>query len=88
MNTLSIRRRLPSMLIATPCALSRSVKFESVNCAPWSVLKISGAPNRVSASSSAHAREEDSAGAGRSAKAGRSESVGIVSSTFRKSMHA
>jgi len=88
MNTLSIQRRLPSMLIATPCALSRSVKSESVNCAPWSVLKIFGAPNRVSASSSAHAREEDSAGAGRSAKAGRSESIAIVSSTFPKSMHA
>ena len=42
MKTLSIHRPLPSMLIATPCALSTSVNASEVNCAPGSVLKISG----------------------------------------------
>ena len=33
MKTLSIHRPLPSMLIATPCALSTSVNASEVNCA-------------------------------------------------------
>jgi hypothetical protein len=40
------------MLIAIPRDASREVNASAVNCAPWSVLKISGRP-RLNASSSA-----------------------------------
>jgi hypothetical protein len=53
MNTLSIQRPLPSMQIRQPVAFSRSSQTAEVNCAPWSVLKISGVPKRASAPSSA-----------------------------------
>src|SRR4051794_3011474 len=53
MNTLSIQRPRPSIEILIPAALSVSVKVARVNCEPWSVLKISGRPNRASASSRA-----------------------------------
>src|SRR5688572_6297192 len=55
MNTLSIQRPLPSMLIATPAAFSRSSHSSLVNRAlvGVEVLKISGGPNFASASSSA-----------------------------------
>jgi hypothetical protein len=58
MNTLSIQRPRPSMEIATPASMSAPVKAAEVNCEPWSVLKISGLPNPVRASSSA-ARQND-----------------------------
>ena len=51
--SLSIQRPLPSMLIATPAAFSGVIHSSLVNCDPWSVLKISGGPNLLSASSSA-----------------------------------
>jgi hypothetical protein len=38
------------MLIWTPAASSRPVNAALVNCAPWSVLKISGRPWRSAAS--------------------------------------
>ena len=41
------------MLIATPRAFSASVNAWLVNWLPWSVLKISGCPYLVNASSSA-----------------------------------
>jgi hypothetical protein len=53
MKTLSIHRPRPSIEMAIPAAASVPVKAALVNCAPWSVLKISGRPNRASASSSA-----------------------------------
>ena len=53
MNTLSIQRPRPSIEILIPAAPSVSVKAALVNCEPWSVLKISGRPNRASASSRA-----------------------------------
>jgi hypothetical protein len=53
MNTLSIHRPRPSMEIFTPAACSTPVNRGEVNWLPWSVLKISGHPNRASASSSA-----------------------------------
>ena len=42
MNTLSIHRPRPSMLIATPASASTVVNAVAVNVDPWSVLKISG----------------------------------------------
>src|SRR6056297_1528534 len=42
MNTLSMARPLPSMLIAIWSAFSREMKSSQVNCTPWSVLNISG----------------------------------------------
>ena len=53
MKTLSIQRPRPSMEIRIPALVSRPVKTALVNCEPWSVLKISGLPNRASASSRA-----------------------------------
>src|SRR4051794_36109451 len=53
MNTLSIQRPRPSIEILIPAAPSVSGKAALVNCEPWSVLKISGRPNRASASSRA-----------------------------------
>ena len=53
MNTLSIQRPRPSIEILIPAARSVSVKVALVNREPWSVLKISGRPNRASASSRA-----------------------------------
>ena len=53
MKMLSVARPLPSMLMVTPSRLSTPVKSGLVNCAPWSVLKISGGPWWRSASSSA-----------------------------------
>ena len=44
MNTLSIQRPLPSMLIRTPAAFNVSIHSPLVNCDPWSVLKTSGFP--------------------------------------------
>ena len=46
-------RPLPSMLMAMALALSTSVNASAVNWLPWSVLKISGRPKRVSALSRA-----------------------------------
>src|SRR5271165_1076820 len=60
MNTLSIQRPRPSMEIATPASASAPVKATEVNCEPWSVLKISGLPNRARASSSADRQNETS----------------------------
>jgi hypothetical protein len=87
MNTLSIQRRLPSMLIARPRALSRSVKSESVNCALVGIEDLQRSESRQRLLERQRTRRRFR-GSWRSAKAGRSESVGIVSSTFRKSMHA
>ena len=53
MNTLSSQRPRPSIEILIPAANSLPVKDELVNCEPWSVLKISGRPNRASTSSKA-----------------------------------
>ncbi len=44
MYTLSSQRPLPSIEMRTPCAFSAPVNASDVNCAPWSVLKTSGAP--------------------------------------------
>jgi len=53
MNTLSIQRPLPSIEIRIPALASVLVNSVDVNWLPWSVLKISGLPNRARASSSA-----------------------------------
>ena len=53
MNTLSIHRPRPSIEIRTPELRSTPVNRGEVNWLPWSVLKISGRPNRARASSSA-----------------------------------
>ena len=53
MNTLSIQRPRPSIEMRTPASLSTPVKRGEVNWLPWSVLKISGRPNRAKASSRA-----------------------------------
>ncbi len=46
MKTLSMRRLLPSIDIRQPARFGRSVQTKDVNCEPWSVLKMSGAPKR------------------------------------------
>jgi hypothetical protein len=51
MKTLSIQRPRPSIETLIPAATSVPVKAAPVNWLPWSVLKISGLPQRVSASS-------------------------------------
>jgi len=48
------------MLMAMPRSRSGVVKASAVNCAPWSVLKISGWPKRASASSSASTQKLES----------------------------
>jgi hypothetical protein len=53
MKTLSSQRPRPSIEIRMPALARRPVKAALVNCAPWSVLKISGRPKRASAASSA-----------------------------------
>ena len=53
MKTLSIHRPRPSMLMRTSAWRSTLVKACDVNWQLWSVLKISGLPNRASASFSA-----------------------------------
>ena len=53
MNTLSIQRPRPSMLMRISASFSTAVKAKPVNWLPWSVLKMSGRPKRASASSSA-----------------------------------
>jgi len=59
-KTLSHQRPRPSMLIRTPAVSSLSVNAPLVNCAPWSVLKISGCPfpqgvfKRIEAERSVH----------------------------------
>ena len=60
MNTLSIQRPRPSIEMRTSAAISTPVKAALVNWLPWSVLKISGLPNRASASSSAATQNEAS----------------------------
>jgi hypothetical protein len=50
-NILSSARPLPSMLIAIPSRLRTFVNDSPVNCAPWSLLKISGLPCIRNASS-------------------------------------
>src|SRR3954451_19848454 len=55
MNTLSSQRPRPSIEILTPAARSLAVKAALVNCEPWSVMKISGRPNRASALKRIHA---------------------------------
>jgi len=57
MKTLSDQRPRPSMLIRTPAVSSVSINAALVNCAPWSVLKISGRPF-LRASSSAPRQNE------------------------------
>ena len=52
-KTLSMQQPRPSMLIAIPSCRSRPVNASEVNCDPWSVLNISGLPNRSRASYSA-----------------------------------
>jgi hypothetical protein len=44
MKTLSIQRPRPSIEMRMPAVWSRPVKAVLVNCAPWSVLNISGLP--------------------------------------------
>jgi hypothetical protein len=56
-KTLSSQRPRPSMLIRTPAVSRRSVKALLVNCAPWSVLKISGRPRRSASSSASRLNE-------------------------------
>ena len=46
MKTLSIQRPRPSMEMRMPASLSVAVKAKRVNCAPLSVLKMSGLPWR------------------------------------------
>jgi hypothetical protein len=58
MNTLSIQRPRPSIEMRTPAAISIPVNAALVNWLPWSVLKISGRPNRANASSSAEMQNE------------------------------
>src|SRR5512132_623028 len=53
MKTLSIQRPRPSIETLIPAATSVPVKAAPVNWLPWSVLKISGLPQRASASSNA-----------------------------------
>ena len=53
MKTLSSQRPRPSIEIRTPACCSKPVNRGEVNWLPWSVLKISGRPNRAMASSSA-----------------------------------
>src|SRR6185437_10446917 len=53
MNTLSIHRPRPSIEMRTPAAVRTSVNRGEVNWLPWSLLKMSGRPNRANASSSA-----------------------------------
>ena len=53
MKTLSSQRPRPSIEMRIPALVSRPVKAALVNCEPWSVLKISGFPQRASASSRA-----------------------------------
>src|SRR3954447_22890246 len=50
---------LPSMLILMLWAFSTPVKSVLVNWLPWSVLKISGLPNRRSASSRASTQKSE-----------------------------
>src|SRR3954454_19618382 len=51
MKTLSIQRPRPSIEMRTPACCSKPVNRGEVNWLPWSVLKISGRPNRAMASS-------------------------------------
>ena len=51
---------LPSMLISIVWAFRTPVKASDVNCDPWSVLKICGAPKRSRASSRASTQESAS----------------------------
>jgi len=51
------RKRRGSIEIRTPAAFSTPVNSSLVNWLPWSVLKISGRPQRDRASSSASTRK-------------------------------
>ena len=53
MKTLSMQRPLPSIEIRVPARFSLSVQAKDVNCEPWSVFMIPGAPKRWMASFSA-----------------------------------
>lgn len=46
MKTLSMQRPLPSIEIRVPARFSLSVQAKDVNCEPWSVFMIPGAPKR------------------------------------------
>lgn len=50
-------RPLPSMEIRMPTRFRRSVQAKDVNCEPWSVFMIPGAPKRWMASFSASTRD-------------------------------
>jgi hypothetical protein len=56
----SIQRLRPSIETRTPAAASAPVNAAPVNWLPWSVLKMSGWPKYVSASSSAAIQNEPS----------------------------
>ena len=53
MKTLSMQRPFPSIEMRMPARFSRSVQTKDVNCEPWSVFMMPGAPNRWIASFSA-----------------------------------
>src|SRR3954454_7367267 len=60
MKMLSIHRPRPSIEMRTPAAASAPVNSPEVNWLPWSVLKISGLPNRASACSKAATQNDTS----------------------------
>jgi hypothetical protein len=60
MKTLSSQRPRPSIEIRTPVRCRTEMNAVEVNWLPWSVLKISGVPNRASASSSARTQKSAS----------------------------
>ncbi len=60
MKTLSRHRPRPSIEILTLASLSTPTKSAEVNWLPWSVLKVSGLPQRARASSRASTQNEAS----------------------------
>ena len=60
MKTLSMQRPLPSIEIRVPARFSLSVQAKDVNCEPWSVFMIPGAPKRWMASFSASTQKSAS----------------------------
>ena len=60
MKTLSMQRPLPSIEIRVPARFSLSVQAKDVNCEPWSVFMIPGAPKRWIASFNASTQKSAS----------------------------